>query len=173
MSRNLSVSSSSPSRPLPHPSALAEPLVRWPASFQHLREEMDRMLEGFFRDAVPSRASNAGLALFSPSADVCETEDEVEVTCDLPGVAEKDIEVSYNAGQLTIKAKTESQQEKKDKQYYMMERSLGQYQRTVSVAADIDEKGIRANAKNGVLTVTLPKTKAAKEQVRKIPVSSG
>lgn len=130
------------------------------------------MLEGFFRDTIPARASNIGASLFSPSVDVSETEGEVEVICDLPGVAEKDIEVSFNAGELTVKARTESQQEKKDKQYYMMERSLGQYQRTLSIAAEIDEKAIKATYKNGVLSVSLPKTKSAKDQVRKIPVSA-
>lgn len=140
------------------------------AEFQR---EMNRMFDTFWKG--PGGALEAG-GFFGPSAlnsDVVETEMSVEVTVELPGMEEKDIDLSLSDGALTVKGekKIESQEDKTG--YHLSERRYGSFQRMIPLPSGIDRDAAQASFKNGVLTVILPKTPEAQTRARKIEVKSG
>jgi len=110
---------------------------------------------------------------FVPSLDIADNETEIRVETELPGIAEKDIDVEFHNDILTIKGeKSEEHKEEKDN-YYRSERSFGSFSRSVRLPADtVDGAQIDAKYKNGVLTIHLPKKKEKVESARKIKVTS-
>lgn len=108
--------------------------------------------------------------------DVSETPSELTVKSDLPGVEEKDIDVTVSGDQLTIKAikKSEADEEKdiKGRIYHRIERSYGTYQRTMSLPFDPDPAKVAASFKDGVLVLTLPKPPEVQRQTKKIEIKS-
>jgi HSP20 family protein len=136
--------------------------------FRGFRTQLDTLFEEWF-----GRTTGGALA---PRIDVSETDKEMTLTVELPGVEEKDIEVSLSGNQLTIKGEKKSgQEEKKDEEgrvFHRVERSYGAFQRTMTVPFDVEPDKVAAQFKDGVLTVTLPKPQAAmdKPQARKIEV---
>ncbi len=107
---------------------------------------------------------------FSPATDASATEDAYVVEVELPGVKEEDIDVEHHGNVLTVKGHKHSTKEEKDKTYYYSERTYGAFQRTFRLPADVDEGGIEASAKDGVLTLRLPKKKEAEDAKRKIEI---
>lgn len=103
-------------------------------------------------------------------ADVSDTEKAIEVAVELPGMDEKDIDVSVTEDTLTIRGEKKSETEKKEKGYYLSERSFGSFHRSIALPAGIDIDNVDAQFKKGVLTITLPKTPEAREKVKKIQV---
>lgn len=105
----------------------------------------------------------------SPRVDIAETDSAVLVTADLPGLDEQDVQVSLDENLLTIHGEKKAEREEQKKNYHLMERSYGAFQRAVPVPAGIDRKKIKASFKNGVLHITLPKlpeTQARRTQVK-------
>ncbi len=105
-----------------------------------------------------------------PAVDVVETEKAYEVTADLPGMDEKNIEVKVADGVLTIKGEKQQEKEEKKKDYYLQERSFGSYQRSLELPEGVETDKIEASFKKGVLTVTLPKKPEAQKSTKKIEV---
>lgn len=139
--------------------------------FDSLHREMDRMMGDFlggWDKAVPS--TGAGL---TPKLDIAETETAYEVTADLPGVEEKDVEVAVADGVLSIKGERRSEKEDKKKNFHRIERSFGRFERAIALPADVEEDRIDASFKKGVLKVTLPKSAKAVASVKKIDVKAG
>ena len=99
--------------------------------------------------------------MFSPRMDVSETDKEIVVSAELPGLADEDIDVSLSLGMLTISGEKKQEKEKKGRNYYHVERSYGSFQRSIPLPAEVDTNQVDAVFKKGVLTVTLPKTGAA------------
>ncbi|MDX2169940.1 MAG: Hsp20/alpha crystallin family protein [Deltaproteobacteria bacterium] len=130
-----------------------------------LRREMDRLFDGFFTDAGPAARA---LAAFNPSADMVENEAEVRITAELPGVEEKDVEVTLANDAVTIKGEKREEKEEKGEPY-RLERSYGAFRRTFALPCDVDADKAVATFKNGVLTVALPKSPAA-AKTKKIAV---
>jgi HSP20 family protein len=136
--------------------------------FRGFRTQLDTLFEDWF-------GRNMGGAL-APRVDVSETAKDMTLTVELPGVEEKDIDVSLSGNQLTIKGEKKSEQEdKKDEDgrvFHRVERSYGAFQRTMTVPFDIEPDRISAQFKDGVLTITLPKPPEAvdKPQARRIEV---
>lgn len=130
----------------------------------------DRIFDDFFRDldVMPE-----GVPAFNARLDVAETGKEVTVTADLPGLEEKDIELSLNENVLSLKGEKKSETEEEGKNYFRKERAYGAFYREVEIPAEIDAARVAATFKNGVLTVTLPKSEKAKEVSRKIQVKAG
>jgi len=93
-----------------------------------------------------------------PAVDINEDEKSFKVTAELPGMTDKDVEVSLSGNTLAIKGKKEEAKEQKDKGYYLSERSYGEFQRSFLLPEGIDPEKIEANVAKGVLTVTVPKT---------------
>lgn len=140
--------------------------------FEALRREVDRLFEdfdgGFWRPSF--RYPEA--AFKSAPVDVGETDKAYEVTAELPGMDEKNIEVKLANGCLTIKAEKQEDKEEKNRDYYVRERSFGSFLRTFQIPDGVDQDKIDASYKNGVLTVALPKSVEAQKAEKKITIKA-
>ncbi len=148
--------------------------------FESLRQEVDRLFEDFtmnpfrlpFRrpafDIEPFWQAESWIA--APAVDLVEQEKAFELTAELPGLDEKDVEVKVANGILTIKGQKSEDKEEKNKDFHMRERRFGAFERSVRVPETVDADKIEASFKKGVLTVTLPKTAEAQKPVKKIDV---
>jgi len=147
------------------------------APFEHLRREIDRLFDdfdgGFWR--APFRMPHWPRSVTWPSmpaVDVTDTEKAYEITAELPGMDEKNVEVKVANGVLTIKGEKEEDKEEKKKDYYVRERNFGSFERSFQVPDGVDADKIEANFKKGVLTVTLPKKPEAQKTAKKIDVKA-
>jgi HSP20 family protein len=131
------------------------------------RDEMDRIWNRFFGD-WPSTESFRGE--WAPSLDVSETEDTLVVKAEIPGMDAKDIDISLANDVLTIKGEKKQEKEEKDENYHRVERSYGAFSRTIRLPVDVQNDKIKANHRDGVLKITLPKSKKAKSKEIKIKV---
>jgi len=151
--------------------------------FENLRREIDRAFEDFgggmwpspfgrsFFDIQPFAQRESTWAA-APAVDIAETEKAYEITAELPGMDEKNVEVKVADGVLTIKGEKQEQKEEKKKDYYLSERSYGSFQRSFQVPDGVDADKIEASYKNGVLTVTMPKSAEAQKSAKKITVKA-
>jgi HSP20 family protein len=121
---------------------------------------------------APSRGADATFRTM-PAVDVTETDKAYEITAELPGLEEKNIEVKLANGVLSIKGEKQEEKEEKQKDYFRRERSFGSFERTFQVPDDVEEDKIEAGFKNGILSVTLPKSAEAQKQAKKIEVKTG
>ena len=138
--------------------------------FVTLRREMDRLFDDAFRSfGVPSLGFGRDEGW--PSVEVSETDKDVKVTAELAGLDEKDVEVLLAEGVLTIRGEKKSETE--DKGRHFSERYYGHFERRVALPTEVDEDKIQASFKNGVVTVTMPKSAKAQERVKRIPLSKG
>jgi len=141
-----------------------------------IEREMSRFFRKFpqsFFDELPFRMDSAIPLLAMPHVDVVEKEDEIQVTAELPGMEEKDIDVSVSEDILTIKGEKKQEKEEKGKNYYRKERSFGEFKRNIALPAEIDPEKINATIKHGVLSITLKKTKAEQKKQKKVNVKAG
>ncbi len=139
--------------------------------FSLLRQEMNRLFDGFDRGFLTEPFQDR-LESFRPRVDVSETDKEIRIAAELPGMDEKDIEVSVSKDAVTIKGEKKEEKEDKGKAYYHMERSYGSFLRTIPLPAEVDSEKIKAEFRKGILTVTMPKTEKAIEETRKIPIKA-
>jgi HSP20 family protein len=137
--------------------------------FALLRREMDSLFDNFFRgfDLEPFESRMAAL---SPKVDVTENDKEIKISAELPGMDEKDIDVSLQNDMLTIKGEKKEEKEDKGKDYYRMERSYGSFSRTIPLPVEVETDKVEARFKKGVLNITLPKTARAVAETKKIAV---
>lgn len=140
--------------------------------FQELHREMNRLFENFFdkQEDFPSLFGKDNI--LSPKFDISETDDAIQVTAELPGIDEKELDVSLDDNVLTIKGEKKEEHEKKKKNYHLAERSYGTFQRSFSLPSGIDREKIKAQFKKGVLNLSIPKTEEAKAKQKKIKVTS-
>ncbi len=158
------------------------PAVRQPAGrdadhpFYSLQNQMNSLFDDFFSgfDVAPrSLATGAGgFGVFSPSVDVKESDKDFTIRAELPGVEEKDIEVTVTHDAVTIKGEKKEEKEDKGKNYYYMERSYGSFNRVIPLAVETDANKAQASFKNGVLNITIPKSAQAKAKGTKVPIKS-
>src|SRR3954452_3640516 len=137
--------------------------------FLMLHREMNRLFDDVFR-STPVPFDQSGEAIV-PQINVSQTEKELRVTAELPGVSEKDIDLTVDCDVLTIRAekKVERKEEKEKENYYFVERAYGTFQRSLRLPFSVDAGQVQAQFENGVLTVTLPKPQG-QQQSRKIEV---
>ncbi|MHA1601256.1 MAG: Hsp20/alpha crystallin family protein [Alphaproteobacteria bacterium] len=150
-----------------------------------LRSQMDRLFDEFAGDwRLPNLTRNFWDIESSPASlwsrgdvDVCfevtESDDAIELSAELPGIDEKDVELTLTDGVLTIKGEKKSEKETKEKDYYLSERRYGSFVRSLRLPESIDEGKIKAKFDKGVLNVTLPKRTEAKAKKKKITISRG
>lgn len=139
-----------------------------------MQKEMNRMFDAFSRSLFDFTPMSRDMSLhksITPKVDVVETNKDVRVTAELPGMEEKDIEVNLSRDTLVIKGEKKAEVEGKKENCYMMERAYGAFQRVISVSPEIDKDKVEAKFKNGVLTVTLPKSEEAQKEVKKVAIS--
>jgi HSP20 family protein len=152
--------------------------------FEGVRREMNSLVEDFFRrppsstrrqsfsDVVSRRAKAAFGAI--PKVYVTETDKAYEITSELPGeMDEKNVEVSFANGVLTIKGEKREDREEKKKGYFMRESSFGSFERTFQVPDEVDSDKIKASFKKGKLAVSLPKSVEGRRAEKKIAVKTG
>jgi HSP20 family protein len=138
-----------------------------------LRNEMNRLFDEFFRDPFslsPFEAFTSQLSNFTPRVDVVETDKEVKITAELPGVDEEDIDITLRSQVVTISGEKKEEKEEKGRDYYHYERSYGSFRRDIPLPCEVEEDKADATFKKGVLTITLPKTAEARRQVKRIKV---
>jgi len=133
-----------------------------------LREEIDRLFEAPLAEL--SRTSNL-LSGWTPSLDVYEQKDNFVVKAELPGMRKEDINVSLHDGSLSISGERKSDSKHEDEEVYRAERFFGRFQRTVTLPAPVAADKVAAQYKDGILTVTLPKTEEAKPKQIDVSVS--
>ena len=160
-------------------STSATPAPMW-HPFDSLRREVDRLFEDFdvgfwrspFRRSLFDYVPFARYERAAPAVDIAEKDNAYEVTAELPGLDEKDIEVKLSNGGLVIKGEKKGEKEEKRKDYYLSERHYGAFERYFGLPEGIDTGKISATFQKGILTVTLPKTAEAKKQDKKIAVKT-
>jgi HSP20 family protein len=143
--------------------------------FSQLHREIDRLFSDFMADwPWTGRMSlfDRRMGAFVPDVDITETDKEFQVTAELPGMDEKDIEVTYFDGGLTIKGEKRQEREVERGDYYRSERQFGAFERTIPLPSDINPDKAKASFKKGVLTITLPKTEEARSHKKTIPIQS-
>ncbi len=133
--------------------------------FLTLHREMNRLFDEVFRDLGTTSLREPSW----PSLEVTEDDNSIQVSAELPGMDENDVDVVFENGALTLRGEKQSANEDKARQY--SEHYYGRFERVVPIPVAVDEDAIKANVKNGVLTVTLPKSKAQQQNARRISIS--
>ena len=154
----------------------------WEQPFVGLRRATDRLFEDMFKTGrwpfltegkypwgLPAEFSGSNW----PRVDMDETDEAIRVTAELPGVDKDNIDVSVTEDRVTIRGEKKAEEEKKGKGYYKLERSYGSFQRSFYLPCEVEPDHVDASFRNGVLTVILPKSAAAREAIKKIPVRTG
>jgi HSP20 family protein len=140
-------------------------------AFGEMRSLMNQMFEGWDRGlpSVNFEQFPAGVA-FAPKFELHETEAAVEISAELPGIAEKDVDVNVTRDALTIQGEKKVESRKEEKGALYTERSYGKFYRSMPLRWDIDREKVEATFKNGVLNVHMPKTTVAKNEARKVSI---
>lgn len=141
--------------------------------FLTLQREMNQMFDDVFRgfDLTPF-GERRSFGDFSPSVDVQEDEKEVSIKAELPGLEEKDIEVTLTDDALTIRGEKKEEKEDKGKDYFHRETRYGSFIRVIPLPGGLNTEKVDARFKNGVLTITLPRLQDAKTKGKKVAVKA-
>jgi len=133
-----------------------------------LHRQMNRLFDDLFDRDQGTRSGQA--LLTAPALEVHQTDEKIEITAELPGVRQEDIELTVEDGVLTLRGEKRSTRTDEERGY--SERSYGQFERSITLPSNVDEENCSADFKDGVLTITLPKT-AERQRGRRIPLSGG
>jgi HSP20 family protein len=167
--------------------AAPAPAERWDP-LSSLRDEVDHLFDDFSwrwpagpfarrgRDwLAPLRGFPTGWPAGAPAVDIVDLDKEIQVRAELPGMEEKDIDIELSGSMLTIRGEKKEEQEKGEKggRYYMSERRYGAFERSLRIPEGADREKPEARFAKGVLTVTFPKTREAREKARKVKIKSG
>ena len=133
-----------------------------------LKQEMELLFDRFFE---PDNGESFAMGEWTPKLDLTENKDALIVKVEVPAIEPKEIQVSLLESVLTVKGEKKEEKEDKDEKYYRVERTYGSFSRSVRLPAPVDENKVGATFKNGLLTVTLPKTPAARSTA--IPIKTG
>jgi HSP20 family protein len=145
-----------------------------------LKSEIDRMFDDFSRDwrapfGALSRDLGRGLGLAevqAPAVDISETADGFELSAELPGMDEKNVELKLVGGRLIIRGEKKDEREEKTGETYLRERRFGSFERLFTLPEDVDAGRIEARFKNGILKVSLPRKPEAKRSEKKIEIKT-
>ncbi len=157
--------------------------ARMPDAWQSFRGELDRVFDRFaggfslpsFRrmfDVEPAWRAENSFSFPAPSVDVTEDGKAYKITAELPGLEQKNIDISVSGDMLTLKGEKHYEKDEKDKNHHMSERAYGSFQRSFALPDGVDRDKITADLAKGVLTITLPKTTAAQKPEKKIEVKT-
>ena len=136
------------------------------------RSPFDNLFDAFFGDdsRLPVLTGNGA---FAPRIDVKEDDASYEISAELPGLEEKDIEITVADGALVLRGEKGDASEEKEGKYSRQERIYGRFERTFPLPDGVQDDAIKAKFKNGVLTLHLPKREEAKKVVRQVEVKTG
>ena len=143
------------------------PIVRWDpfSDMIQFRDEVGRWF-----DALDKKSQEQKTAVWAPDVDIKETDKEIRIKADLPGMKKEDIDISVDEDQLVIKGER-IEEEKKDKDYVRIERSYGSFYRSFNIGVPVRSDQIKASYKEGVLELVLPKAEAKKPKKIEIELS--
>lgn len=145
-------------------------ITRWtPFHLSTLQNEVNRL----FEHTLPTRGDNSALTAWTPSVDVYETENELVIKADLPDLNEKDLDIRVENNTLTIRGERKFEQTVKEDNYLRIERNYGSFSRSFGLPNTVNTEAIKAEYKNGVLTVELPKSAESKPKQIKVNVTNG
>ncbi len=146
-------------------------ITRWDtySGLSGLQEQVNRLFESTF----PRRTDNSALTTWAPAVDIYETENELVVKADLPDISEKDLDVRVENNMLTIRGERKFEKKVEEENYLRVERAYGAFSRSFSLPNTVNNEAIKADYKNGVLTVTLPKRAELKPKQVKVNITSG
>jgi HSP20 family protein len=147
---------------------MANELMEWRPfrEISRLRGEMDRLWDDYFGSG--RRGLRPLQAEFAPAVDVKETDTEIVVKAEVPGMEAKDINISVTGDVLTMKGEKKSEREEKEENYHLLERSYGSFSRSLVLPAAVDVDKIEAKYDKGVLTITCPKKEEVKPKAIEI-----
>jgi HSP20 family protein len=159
------------------------PMYEGPQPLERLRTDVDRVLSNFLRGYwhVPFRQSVVDVEPYwrgeigfgaTPAVNIVDKDDAYIVTAELPGIREQDIEIKFADGTLTVEGQKEEEPGDEKQEHFLSERRFGAFHRSFRVPDGVDADKIEASLKNGVLTVTLPKSAGARRRQKKIAVKS-
>jgi len=145
-------------------------VIRWEPfrNVNSLQEQFSRLFDTSF----PGRSSESDLTTWAPAVDIQETENELVLKADLPGIEEKDIDVRIESNTLTIRGERKFEKQVNEDTYLRVERSYGSFSRSFSLPNTINTEAIHAEYKNGVLTVQMPKRAESKRKQVKVNVEA-
>lgn len=135
-----------------------------------LQRRMNRMFDDFFGDF--GRSGLEAVSRFMPQIDIAETDEQIRVTAELPGLDEKDVEITLHDDVLTIKGEKKQQREDKNERRFLSERSYGAFSRSIALSENVQQDKIEASFQKGVLTVTMPKAAPEQSKARKIEIKT-
>lgn len=141
--------------------------------FLSLHREMNRLFDDVFRGFDSRLPSFGTLSTFNggwPSVEISETDKELRVTAEVPGLGQNDIEVLLDNDVLTLRGEKRAETEDTQKQF--SERYYGRFERRIPLGYEVEAEKVDAQFKNGLLTVTLPKTAKAQSQVKRVEIKS-
>jgi HSP20 family protein len=144
-------------------------LIKW-QPFGELDDAFNRLMPGFFNRSGRFGVEQGGKFAWAPTADISETDAEYLIRAELPAVRKEDVKVTLDEGMITISGERKEDKETKDERFHRVESFRGAFSRSFSVPENIDAKGIRAESRDGVLTVHLPKTRAAAPKTVEVKV---
>jgi HSP20 family protein len=148
-------------------------------SFAELQRTADRLFDDLFREFGRSRRVRWDIPMALPSdafstdwlrVEMCERDQDVQVTAELPGVDKKDIEISLDRDRLILRGEKKSEQKRKGQNYYHVERYYGGFHRSILLPCEVDSDRVEATFKDGILRINLPKSAKGLEQTKKIQV---
>jgi len=148
-------------------------IMRWRPTrdLTGIREEICRLFDDFLTGwPWPERGRELLEGEWAPSTDVAETEGDVVVTVELPGVKQEDVDITITNDVLTLKGEKKEEKEVKKENYHRVERCYGSFRRSVSFPTGIQGDKAKASYRDGVLQVTIPKAEEAKPKQVKIDV---
>ena len=147
-------------------------MTRWDPfrNMTTLQEQVNRLFEGRFQRG---REDNSALTTWAPAVDIYETENELVLKADIPDVSEKDIDIQVENNMLTIHGERKFEEKVKEDNYLRIERTYGSFTRSFSLPNTVNMEAVKAEYKNGVLTVELPKRPESKPKQVKVNVASG
>lgn len=137
-----------------------------------LKSRMDQLFDEFFRGfQEPMGLWSTPFASleksdFVPRVDVSENEKEIQLHAELPGMTEKDIQLTLDNGMLVVRGEKKQEEEQKDKNYHCIERRYGSFYRSVPITCEVETDKIEASFRNGVLSVVIPKKHSAEKSTK-------
>jgi HSP20 family protein len=147
------------------------PVLRDPfTSISSLRDAMDRLFDEFFWSPFSLVEGNRGLATFAPHVDISETDTEVKVRADIPGVDPEKVNIEVSEDSIAISGSIEKTEEEKNENFYRIERQEGEFSREFTLPSKVDPNSVEAKAKNGTITITLKKQPS--EQKKKVQIKA-
>lgn len=143
-------------------------LAKFPSEIFSLQKDINKAFENLFHGGFS--APEFAAAAWSPAVDIAEQDNEFIVKMELPGLTKDDVKITMDANILTVRGEKKAEKETKDKNYHRVERSFGSFERSFALPTTVKVDKIEAVCKDGVLTITAPKTEGAKPKQIEVKV---